>query len=192
MCTPSGMWWWKWIGPGWKRSRSSVSVATMPGDGWAPVQTANMAMASPISASSGTRQTAERSVIGSWRTENALRLRTRTSAAAHVRIVSSKSRPLSRSNSPSAIISATAVCSARRRRLARYGATSSSAAPAGSDSAWNSRIASTGSNSSSRWPRQRMFGVSVEAMLTSPTSAAPTAANAGTRFLRACIERLME
>src|SRR5580704_12585314 len=36
-----------------------------------------------------------------------------------------------------------------------------------------------------------MFGVSVEAMLTRPTSAAATAANTGMRLVRAWIERLI-
>ena len=41
------------------------------------------------------------------------------------------------------------------------------------------------------YPQIGNYGVSAEAMLTSPTSAAATAANTGTRFVRSWIERLI-
>jgi hypothetical protein len=36
-----------------------------------------------------------------------------------------------------------------------------------------------------------MLGLSVEAMLTAPTTAAAAAAGTGTRFVKACSEKLM-
>ena len=107
-------------GPACQASRSPVSRTTELKEGWpSDTQAAKAARLTPKAPSTGTRQMELRSVTGSCSTRNSAALANSMAAVAQLMTVSSTSRPLSRSNAPSATISTIAVCHARRRRLSR-------------------------------------------------------------------------
>ncbi len=174
----------KWSGPGCQRSRSPVSASTECHEGWPCEAQRGDGGERPgrRAPSSGTRHTAERSVIGSWRTLNSLRVGEQDRGQAPGEHGLLEIEALQQVEQRRARAAATiAACQARRRRRRGTGRRAAArrrpAAPgrgtAGSPRPARSRAADGRASGCS--------GVSAEAMLTSPTSAAATAIARGSQ-----------